>query len=119
MNHSHFNRPADAEVRRDQEAFGRQVRDEREAYAPLNGRRITVTTKHARTKSPGHEAVLRSIHADGREINVEKLSGDLVVGTLAAFDKYTLTVKVGDIRRVIFKHDISEFYGVEPKKEAL
>lgn len=66
----------------------------------------------------GHEAVLRAIQGGpsnpGKPIHVLKMDGSTVVGALIAFDKYTLTVMDADgTRRVMFKHDISEFFTKE------
>jgi len=72
----------------------------------------------------GHEAFLKALEASGTTVQFEKVaSGHLVVGTIKASDKFTISVreeKTGDTR-VLFKHDVSEFspiYKTEEQGEA-
>lgn len=58
----------------------------------------------------GHDAVLGSIRKDGREITVVKSDGSVVKGKLVASDSFSLSVSVGPIVRVLFKHAIDEFF---------
>jgi sRNA-binding regulator protein Hfq len=80
-----------------------------------------VSPRPARNKSgdkapriTGHDSVLRAIREQQRPITVCLTSGDHRVGLLVASDKYTLTVKGDDnVRRVIFKSAIEEFFAEE------
>ena len=74
----------------------------------------------------GHEAFLKALEFSGAVVVVEKISdGSKIRGTLKHSDKYTLTVRSSSTEdgvpvtreRVIFKHDISEFYSLTPRTE--
>lgn len=70
-------------------------------------------------RSPeGHEAFLKMLESSNAIINVEKASsGTVITGTIKHSDKYTISVtdEAGQTR-VIFKHDISEFWTTGVKK---
>lgn len=101
-------------------------------------RRASTNTSHdgvERRKGPnkppldGHMAFLAALRQSNADIVLEKVSsGDTYYGKLKHSDKFTLTMSVtaiqrnGDDRvdvpacdRVIFKHDISEFYTTTPR----
>jgi hypothetical protein len=77
----------------------------------------------------GHEAFLAALRQSNADLVVEKMTtGDIYYGKLRHSDKFTLTMNVTAIRRtdggveqvdpcdrVIFKHDISEFYTTTPR----
>lgn len=77
----------------------------------------------------GHEAFLAALRQSNADLVVEKMTtGDIYYGKLRHSDKFTLTMNVVAIRRtdggvedvtpcdrVIFKHDISEFYTTTPR----
>lgn len=74
----------------------------------------------AKPLTTGHDSVIKAIKDQGRHLTVEKMSsGEKVTGLIVGRDKYTVTLlatvegKAAPVRRVIFKHDISEFYSIE------
>lgn len=78
----------------------------------------------------GHQAFLKSLEKSGADMVVEKLNGVIYYGKIRHSDKFSITLYVTDILepnspsplpakptprdRVIFKHDISEFYTTTP-----
>lgn len=63
----------------------------------------------------GHDAVLKSIQDDGREICITMQSGEKIVGTVVARDKFTISVRVpsslcGFLVWVVYKHAMESFY---------
>lgn len=82
----------------------------------------------------GHEAFLRALCHSGANVIIEKVSsGQQYQGHLKHSDAYTVTMlvksikapnsdsfeKVTPVERVIYKHDISEFYTTTPRAEAV
>jgi sRNA-binding regulator protein Hfq len=62
----------------------------------------------------GHDAVLKALQDSGRLCTIVKASsGDKVVGKIVGRDKFTITLLVDGVRRVIYKHAIEEFFGEE------
>lgn len=58
----------------------------------------------------GHEAFLKGLEASGATVTFHKVSSDeLVVGKIKHSDKFSVSLQVGPLTRVLFKHDISEF----------
>lgn len=119
---------SDAELRR------RQIDDARQLAAGEIGARalegdgaepratLTMPARRARTAlaPKGHEAFLKALEAAGATVLVEKVGGCQVVGVLRHSDKYTVTLRTayngGTRDRVLFKHDISEFSALTPRK---
>lgn len=67
----------------------------------------------------GHDAVLKALQSDGREVVITLMSGDHVIGKVVGRDKFTITMQVDDGRRmVIYKHAIESFVGEEKAKAA-
>lgn len=63
----------------------------------------------------GHEAFLKALEASGAEVEFEKAaSGNFVKGVIKTSDKYTVSIQTIDGTRVLFKHDISEFFVKAP-----
>lgn len=77
-----------------------------------------------RTPLKGHEAFLKALELSGADLVVEKCDGVIYGGKIKHSDKYTITLRTtvrqehfgvapemtDPLDRVIFKHDISEFY---------
>jgi sRNA-binding regulator protein Hfq len=81
---------------------------------PRPAERSIGTRTPSTPKVSGHDTVLRAIKNKGSMISVFLQSGESRMGTLIAYDKYTLTVKTADgRRRVIFKSAVEEFFGDE------
>lgn len=61
----------------------------------------------------GHEAFLKALEASNATVVFEKASsGEKVSGKIKTSDKHTVSVQTESGTRVIFKHDISEFFAV-------
>lgn len=129
-------RQLDAEVlRREQAEEGRRLaqQEQRRVIGLPAGTRDTLRavvatgpTQKEAPKSKGHEAFLKALQGSGADIVVEMISSARTYyGKLRHSDKFTLTVNVTGVRydgdttirpiaeaydRVLFKHDISEFY---------
>ncbi len=59
----------------------------------------------------GHEAFLKALEVSGATVFFEKASSGVTIeGVVKHSDKYTVSVQCGDQTRVLFKHDISEFW---------
>jgi hypothetical protein len=137
MNHpTDMQRELDAaELRRQQIEEGRRLAEGERRVISLPGSTKTTVRTPAPvnrgtgaapvSKTKGHEAFLKALQLSGADIVIEKMSGDIYMGKLKHSDKYTLTVNVACIQRagsdavdtirepydrVLFKHDISEFY---------
>jgi glycine/D-amino acid oxidase-like deaminating enzyme len=119
----------DAELRRQQaDAVRHLAAAELDLIDPVLGGPLSLPAlrrpRAARPAAPpkGHEAFLKALEASGATIAVVKVSGGTIVGVLRHSDKYTLTVRTahdgGHRDRVMFKHDISEFYSLTPRKAA-
>lgn len=71
-----------------------------------------------KTKAPapkGHEAYLKALESSGAEVAFEKAStGVVVTGVVKTSDKFTVSVQTTQGTRVLFKHDISEFFVTAP-----
>lgn len=127
----------DSELRRQQNDDARQMSHSGETEDDAG--RPTLTARKDFVRSPsrastgrqvgaarpaplkGHEAFLKALEFAGAILVVEKVSsGDKVSGILRHSDKFSVTIRVvtpgGSIDRVIFKHDISEFYSPTPRK---
>lgn len=62
----------------------------------------------------GHDAVLKALQDSGRECTIVLASsGNKVVGKIVGRDKFTITLLVSGVRRVIYKHAVEEFFGEE------
>lgn len=62
----------------------------------------------------GHDAVLKAIQDDGREITIVMQSGEKINGTVVARDKFTISVSQHDslggrLISVVYKHAIESF----------
>lgn len=140
-------KPADDDIRQAQIQAARQMGDEIDPdgnpdAVPATRATLTLRRHHGpgggagrgRTALPpprqvtlrGHEAFLKALEFSGAVLVVEKISdGSKIRGVLKHSDKFTLTLRVEDkdgetpvIReRVIFKHDISEFYSLTPRPD--
>lgn len=123
----------DAAVRRTQIEEARRMADAetpaRRTITLNPGARVNsnlATGKKQPPKLKGHEAFLKALELSGADVVVEKVSsGHVYYGKLKHSDKFTITLHVTAIHfhahdsldkaitpvdRVIFKHDISEFY---------
>jgi sRNA-binding regulator protein Hfq len=83
----------------------------------LEGNRGPRPTSGAPRKpiAKGHDAVLKSIQDDGREITITMQSGEKINGTVVARDKFTISVRVanalgGYLVWVVYKHAMESFY---------
>lgn len=94
------------QVRQDQVNYGRSTLH---AKSNFKGKKQAPSPK-------GHEAFLNALVKSEAEIEIEKCSGEMVVGKIKHADKYTISIQVNDDTRVIFKHDISEFRAITPRK---
>lgn len=67
----------------------------------------------------GHEAFLKALELSGADVVIEKISsGAKMTGRIKHSDKFTVTLRSDDgIERVIYKHDISEFYTTTPRSD--
>lgn len=91
----------------DQRAAGRSM-DRSPAY-PHSPR------AKAKTTPTGHEAYLKALETSGAMVAFEKAStGQVVVGPIKTSDKYTISVQTEFGTRVLFKHDLSEFFVAAP-----
>jgi sRNA-binding regulator protein Hfq len=114
-------------VRREQMEEGARMAREEGASEPIiyrgsSSKRTYTPGRKEPAKPKGHEAFLKALETSGTQIQLEKMSGEIVVGTVKHSDKYTITVRyeagTGEIvNRVIFKHDISEFRALQPKPD--
>ena len=77
-----------------------------------NTARTGVQSK-SQPKTTGHDTVLRALQNKGSLVTIVMLSGFELVGVLCARDKYTLTLVVDGVRRIIFKHAVEQFFGQE------
>lgn len=68
----------------------------------------------------GHDAVLKALQDSGRTCTIVKASsGDKLVGKIVGRDKFTITLLVEGVRRVVYKHAIEEFFGEEAPAQAV
>lgn len=132
--------PIDA-IRSEQIAIGRQISDDVESPGTVR-RTLSLSRTYdgraesrsatsaprkinapARVPLKGHEAFLKALELSGADVVIEKVSsGEAVEGKLKHSDKYTVTIRSMSkddklIDRVIFKHDISEFYTTTARPE--
>lgn len=88
---------------------------ERHASRPL----FKTPVKTAAKAPAGHEAFLKALETSGAQIEVEKMSGEKLIGRVKHSDKFTISLRVesgGVVRdRVLFKHDLSEFSAISPR----
>jgi sRNA-binding regulator protein Hfq len=125
-----------AELRRQQAEEGRRMAEaEKTVQRPTLklAPRGQVPTRAARDAAPtvkakGHEAFLKALQLSHADVVIEKMNGDVYYGKIKHSDKFTVTINVVRIQRqnvpgveiteaydrVIFKHDISEFYTTTP-----
>lgn len=65
----------------------------------------------AQPKTTGHDTVLRALKNKGSMTTIIFAGGDdTMTGVIVAHDKYTVTLLEGDIRHIVFKHDVRELY---------
>ena len=101
----------DSQIRAEQLEAGRHLGGTLRAATVLR-------TQPRKTKSApvpkGHEAFLKALESSGATVYFEKVSsGAVVKGLLKHSDKFTVSVlEDGGQTRVLFKHDISEFWTV-------
>ena len=63
----------------------------------------------------GHEAFLKALEASGANVDFElAASGNIVSGSIKTSDKYTISIQEQYGTRVLFKHDISNFFVLAP-----
>jgi sRNA-binding regulator protein Hfq len=93
------------QIRADQQAYARQV--EGTLHRPV----VTRKPLKSANAPKGHEAFLKALEASGQIVSFEKASsGERVVGKIKTSDKYTISVITEAGTRVLFKHDVSEFF---------
>lgn len=62
-------------------------------------------------KAKGHDVVLAAIQDKGRDINIQLLSGEKIVGKVVARDKFTISIEqAGGTTYVVYKHAIETFW---------
>lgn len=113
---------SDAEERRAQSGAARELAA-RDTDSPATARVVRATRSARPALTPkGHEAFLKALELSGATLCVQKVNGTIVLGVLRHSDKYTLTVRTpydgGTRDRVLFKHDISEFFSMTPRVKA-
>lgn len=103
---------------------------------PANNEMVGGTGGSIRTRTPlrpvnskdklkGHEAFIKALEFNGATVVIEKISdGSKLTGVAKHSDKFTITLRTTDatgvtVDRVIFKHDISEFYTISPRPEKI
>lgn len=65
----------------------------------------------SKTTPTGHEAYLKALETSGATVTFEKAStGQIVIGSIKTSDKYTVSIQTPEGTRVLFKHDLSEFF---------
>lgn len=69
----------------------------------------------SKTTPTGHEAYLKALETSGAMVAFEKAStGQVIAGSIKTSDKYTISVQTEFGTRVLFKHDLSEFFVAAP-----
>lgn len=98
-------------IRKDQEAEGRRIIRMDQHVQKQDRPRLNMK-KRTPTQAPkGHESFLKALEQSGSKIYIEKISsGSILEGIIKHSDKYTISLLVRGETRVIFKHDISEFW---------
>ena len=116
--------------RKEQEAEGRRQLKAERASAEHCQERLATGQDKSRPKlafkskldiSPkGHEAFLKALESSGAVVSFEKISsGGVVEGVIKHSDKYTISVLSKGQTRVLFKHDISEFWTAANRTNAV
>ena len=103
-------------IRAEQQAHARMMGDDE--IATVTPRVMSRTTLALARKSPqkhdapkGHEAFIRALEVSGAIVTFEKASnGEKITGKIKTSDKYTVSIQSVEGTRVLFKHDISEFF---------
>jgi sRNA-binding regulator protein Hfq len=95
--------------------YGNRTNGNRGGYS---GKPVSGAPKKPATPK-GHDAVLKALQDDGREITIIMQSGDNIIGTVVARDKFTISVRetldeamAGSPARthVVYKHAIESFF---------
>ena len=77
--------------------------------------KVKTTKPASKVSLKGHEAYLKALEGSGSIVKFEKMSsGDTVIGAVKTSDKYTVSLQTKEGTRVLFKHDISEFFVAAP-----
>lgn len=111
-------------VRREQIAEGSRMAREEGAMPVIHRQQPRAGNKYpakAKGAPKGHEAFLKQLETSGAQVLFEKMNGEEIMGTIKCSDKYTVTVRDtqedGSVyERVLFKHDLSEFRSMTPRK---
>ena len=107
-------------IRKEQiEAGRRQLSTEQGSGSNVRSIRHGIKSKPSAQPLKGHEAFLKALETSGATVSFEKVSsGVIVTGIVKHSDKFTVSVTTPEATRVLFKHDISEFWAVTPRAEA-
>lgn len=97
------------------------MRQSYQPYPSLQRPKLKLKPRSTPSSAPtGHEAYLKALEHSKAVVLFEKASsGDDVIGVIKTSDKYTVSVQTPQGTRVLFKHDISEFFVAAPKEETL
>ena len=76
------------------------------------------TAKPAAKVPKGHESYLKALESSGTKVSFTKIStSEVVTGVVKTSDSYTVSIQQTEGTRVLFKHDISEFFVLAPASE--
>lgn len=68
----------------------------------------------SKPKTVGHDTVLKALQKKGSMTTIIFAGGDdTMIGTVVASDKYTITIRDGNERHILYKSDIRSVTGAE------
>jgi sRNA-binding regulator protein Hfq len=62
----------------------------------------------------GHDAQLKDAQDNGKPVRVVTMAGDTVNGNISNRDRYTITVRNGNVFTIYYKHAIESIQIIEP-----
>jgi RNA chaperone Hfq len=96
----------------------REFENQRRSHAPEGREAFTPGHRNVgrvQPKPAGHDAVLRAMQHQERNVTVNLISGEVRKGRIVGGDKFTITVRCADgLRHMLFKHAVEEIVAEEP-----
>lgn len=83
-------------------------------YGAGTGKTYRPASVTSKPKTVGHDTVLKALQKKGSMTTIIFAGGDdTMTGTVVASDKYTITIRDGNERHILYKSDIRSVTGAE------